>query len=276
MADLAATIPEILSADLAEEIPAAAAPRVAGRLERNRSKQRMQRILDKLVGRLVKDFGDELVSIVLYGSAAVGDHQGRFSDLNILCVLRGIGVRQLAQAEEVFHWWRKQGNPSPLLLSLDELHSSTDCFPIEFQDIRERHRILHGDDVVAGLEVGTVFYRAQVEHELRSKLLRLRQKAGGVLSDEGLLLRLMAESVSTFCILLRHTLLLSGHPCGFAKREIITNAEAAFGIDPQPFTTLIDLRDEQGKPRGLQPRLLLESYLEQIGKAVAAVDRLER
>ena len=34
--------------------------------------------------------------------------------------------------------------------------------------------------------VDNSFYRAQVEHELRAKLLRLRQKASGMLSDADL------------------------------------------------------------------------------------------
>ena len=54
------------------------------------------------------------------------------------------------------------------------------------------------------------FYRAQVEHDLRAKLLRLRQKAAGMLSDEDLLRRLLADSLSTFCVLFRHALHLSG------------------------------------------------------------------
>ena len=43
--------------------------------------------------------------------------------------------------------------------------------------------MLWGEDVIASLDVDRRYYRAQVEHELRSKMLRLRQKASGVLSD---------------------------------------------------------------------------------------------
>ena len=43
----------------------------------------MERTLKELVDRLTKTYQDRLVSVILYGSAAVGDHHGRFSDLNV-------------------------------------------------------------------------------------------------------------------------------------------------------------------------------------------------
>ena len=49
-----------------------------------------------------------------------------------------------------------------------------------------------------------------MEHELRAKLLRVRQKAGGMLSDPDLLRRLLLDSVSTFCVLFRHAVWLAG------------------------------------------------------------------
>ena len=236
----------------------------------------MEKTLNRLVERLTKGFEDRLVSVVLYGSAAVGEHHGRYSDINVLCVLRSVTLRELADAEPIFRWWRQLGNPSPLLLSAEELRTSTDCFPIEFTDIRDSHRILHGEDVAEDLEIDTTFYRAQVEYQLRAKLLRLRQKAGAVLSDRDLLLKLMAESLSTFCVLIRHALRLAGEKCGSEKREIVSCASQRFGMDPQSFTTLLDLREKKIKPRDIDPRSLFGSYLESVGAAVAAVDQLER
>jgi predicted nucleotidyltransferase len=232
--------------------------------------------LNQLVDRLRKAYEERLVSVVLYGSAAVGDHHGSFSDLNVLCVLREVTVRELGESASIFRWWRDKGNPAPLLLSLEEVQDSTDCFPIEFHDIRERHRVLHGEDVVKDLELSRVFYRAQVEHDLRAKLLRLRQKAAGVLEDRDLLLQLMAESISTFCVLFRHALLLYGVEAQFEKRAVVSQAAEKFGIEARPFQTLLDLRERKVKAREIQPGPLFESYLKEIGVVVGAVDRLEK
>ncbi len=224
--------------------------------------------------RLRKALPSDLISVVLYGSAASGEHRAKFSDINILCVLREITPVQLGASEPVFRWWQEQGNPSPLLLTGHELKTSTDCFPIEFHDIRQHHQILFGADLVRGLEIDNCYYRAQVEHELRAKLLRLRQKASGVLSDKEVLRRLLCHSVSTFCVLFRHALILHGDQSGAGKREVIERASARFGLKAVPFLQLLDLREERLKDKDVEPVALLAEYLREIGKVIDAVDLL--
>ena len=232
--------------------------------------------LDQLVEKLRKALDTGLVSVVLYGSAATGDHQDKFSDYNILCVLTKITPSELRAAEPVFRWWREQGNPSPLLLTEHELKTSTDCFAIEFHDIQRHHRLLYGKDVVTPLVVDDSFYRAEVEHDLRAKLLRLRQKASGMLADTALLRRLLVDSVATFCVLFRHALLLHGVDTPSNQREEIAAATDRFGIDPQPFETLLDVREERRKLREVDPEALLGSYLKGISAVIDAVDRLDK
>lgn len=236
----------------------------------------MERVLKQLIEKLTQAYSDRLVSVVLYGSAAVGDHHGRYSDINVFCVLKQVTPRELRDSGSVFTWWRELGNPAPLLMSESEVHRSADSFPIEFHDIQERHRLLHGADIVSTLAVDDRFYRAHVEHELRAKLLRLREKAAGVLGDKTLLLRLMADSVSTFCVLTRHVLRLRGLEAPWAKRDIIEQAQDKLGIDARPFRLLIDLREEKVKPRELDSPSLLESYLKEIHVVIDSVDRLEK
>jgi len=236
----------------------------------------MENLLNQLLEKLTKTFGERLVSVVLYGSAAAGDHHEGYSDLNVLCVLNEVTVRELEQSDPVFRWWREKKNPAPLLLSEHEVRTSTDCFAIEFHDIKTHHRILQGKDVISNLVVDDSFYRAQVEHDLLAKLLRLRQKASGALSDKDVLRSLLADSVSTFCILFRHALILQGVTGKSKKREVVEQAREAFGIDPLPFTKLLDLREGRIKPRELEPAGLLDSYLKQISVVIDAVDRLEK
>jgi len=235
----------------------------------------IQQKLQELVDRLRKAHRDRLVSVILYGSAVTGDHHHQFSDLNVLCVLTEVSPAALADSEPIFKWWRAQGNPSPLLLNEEEVHNSTDCFPIEFHDIAERRRVLFGRDVIEGLVIDKSFYRAQVEQELRSKLLRLRQKAAGVLADKQALLRLMIDSVSNFLVLSRHALLVSGVPAGSEKREIAGKL-ASIGANSAPFDTLLDLREQKKSARDIDPEALFAQYLRQIESLVAHVDQLEK
>ena len=236
----------------------------------------MEKVLQQLVDRMTKTFGDRLISVVLYGSAAGGEHDGSYSDLNVMCVLKDITVEELRQSEPVFHWWRGLHNPSPLLLSEDEVRTSTDCFPIEFHDMKERRRVLYGMDVVEPLVIDDSFYRAQVEHELRAKLLRLRQKAAGVMFDDKLLQQLMAESVTTFLLLIRHALRLAGYDAPFARMSILDQAASCMQVDPQPFQKLIEWRTSNQAPSNADSRKLLENYLAQINAVITAVDAIAK
>ena len=239
-------------------------------------KPNMESELNELVTRLKKAHGDSLVSVILYGSAVTGDHQKEFSDLNILSVLSEVTPRELADAQTVFTWWNEQGNPAPLLLSEHELATSTDCFAIEFHDIQHRHELLFGKDVITPLVIDDSFYRAQVEHELRAKLLRLRTKAAAVLSEKDALRRLLVDSVSTFCILFRHALLLHGVTVEPKNRGAIESARIKFEIDALPFTQLLDVREQIAKPKDIDPEPLLGSYLREISRVVDHVDRLAK
>jgi hypothetical protein len=235
----------------------------------------MERELAALVNRLAGTFQDRLVSVILYGSAAAGDHQSRFSDLNVFCVLRQLTPKELEESEPIFHWWRGLGNPAPLLLTEQETRSSADCFPIEFQDMKEHRKVLHGQDVIAGMEVDRRYWRAQLEHDLRVKVLRFRQLAAGVLSDRDRLLRLCVDSVSTFLVLGRHALLLAGKRAPAIKREIVPELERVLGVRADAFRELLSIREQKTPPQNSDVPTLFARYLTEIDALVLFVDGLE-
>lgn len=236
----------------------------------------MDRQLSDLVTRMKTAFGEHLVSAVLYGSAAMGDWDERGSDLNVLCVLDRLSPGELSASEPVFRWWRAQGNPPPLLLTEEEVRSSTDCFPMEFHDMKEHRRILFGPDLIEGLQIDGSFYRAQVEHELRAKQIRLRQKAAEVLPDRKRLTKLLTDSISTFCVLGRHALLLSGHQPRWAKREILASLEPVLDRPLSGANAILSIRISGEKNAGAADVSILEKYLEDVDALVRFVDALNK
>jgi len=170
-------------------------------------------------------------------------------------------------------WWREEGNPSPLLMTEDEVYRSADSFPMEFHDMQQRRRVLYGPDPIADLVVKDTHYRTQVEHELRTNLLRLRQQGASVLSDSAALLALCANSVSTFCVLGRHALVLAERTPSQDRREMIRELAAAIPADLTSFETLLDVRESKGTNG--EPSELFAEYLVSIGKLVVFVDRLK-
>lgn len=234
----------------------------------------MEKLLNELVSRLKSAYGDNLVSVVLYGSAATGEYHEKFSDLNVLCVLKSIGVRELEKGEEAVGWWLKQKQPLPLFLSREEVDNSCDAFPIEFLDIQQNHRILYGEDVVEKIEVKTPQHRRQVEHETRSGLLRLRDRYLSLQRNKKEVAQLMLDSLPTFSTLFRHTLILGGVAAPSKKREIFQATAARFSITAEPFLTLLETREGKRKLADDEVTPLFEAYLTEITRMTAAVDKL--
>lgn len=234
----------------------------------------MEQLLNEIVKRLQEAYGDDLVSIILYGSAASGDYQEKFSDLNILCALRVVGVPELRRASHVIEWWKKQKQPPPLLLSVEETRNAQDAFPIEFLDIQQSHRVLYGENLASQIQVNAAHHRRQVEHELRSGLLRLRARYLGLQREEKEVIQLMAKSLATFATLARHALILAESSAPLRKREIFEAAAQRFGLHPLPFETLLRIREGTQKVAGEQVHALFASYLEQITRLAQAVDSL--
>lgn len=234
----------------------------------------MKKRLSDLTERLKADLGERLVSVILYGSAAMDDWHEKSSDLNVLCVLDRLSASELAQSEPAIRWWRQQGSPAPLLLNEEEVRTSTDCFPMEFHDMQEHRRVLYGRDVIAGLEIDRSFYRAQVEHELRAKQIRLRQKGAEALKDAGRLTGLMTDSISTFCVLGRHALILAGRPARWKKREVIEGLEQAMGMRMAAANEILAIRGSGKRLSQADALSLYDNYLGEIDAMVRFADGL--
>src|SRR6185295_12890905 len=99
--------------------------------------------LDELVAQLQKVYGPELRSVVLYGSAAAGEHIPKRSDYNVLVIVDSLTMTHLRAEAAVAQAWGESGNPPPLTLTTQEWRSSADIFPMEYADVLERHRVLH-------------------------------------------------------------------------------------------------------------------------------------
>src|SRR3954462_14721086 len=97
--------------------------------------------------------GAPLSAVVLYGSAAAGEHIPKQSDYNVLVLLDQIEPTTLAAASAVAQAWSDAGNPPPMTMTVGEWRRSSDVFPMEYADILDRHRVLHGTPPFEGISV---------------------------------------------------------------------------------------------------------------------------
>ena len=235
---------------------------------------KLEEHLNGLVQRLSGATGQNLVSVVLHGSAAADDFQPEFSDVNVLGVVGELSPPAMQSLAPVLSWWTGLGLPAPLFFTQSELQAVADVFPIEMFDIKHRHRILHGIDPFQDLEVPMALHRVQLEHEIRTKLLLLRQHYLSVAGDSAKVRHLMLDSASNFLALFRHTLIAVGEAPPHHKTEVLQRIAAKLGFDPQPLQQLLDVRQHKLKTETLDVNQVFAGYLRAIEVVVEAVDKL--
>lgn len=232
----------------------------------------MKHQLDEFVERLKAAAGTNLDSVVLYGSAAGDDYHEHYSDVNLLCLLHDAGGPALKQLAPVFEWWSKKlHHRLPLCMTTEELHTSADVFAIETLDLKHKHRILAGRDFLAEVEVPMNLHRVQLEHELRSLLLKLRQHYLMAPGEEELK-QAVAKSISSVVTLLRHALIAADRHVPPQKKAVITAAGEAFGMDLGAFQEALELRESRAAKVGIDP--LYQRYLKAVELVTQRVDQL--
>jgi predicted nucleotidyltransferase len=223
--------------------------------------------LEQFASRLEAALGENLVSLVLFGSAARGTHVEGRSDLNLLLIVKDAGVARLHAATPVLAEWAKAGEPAPLVFAEQEWRASTDVFPIEIEDMREAHRVLAGRDPFEGIVTRRADLRRELEHELRGKVLRLRTEYAAAAADGKALGRLLVHSAGTFFILFRAALrLVRGVPPA-GHDALVRETAAAAGLDAAAFEWVL------GALGGKEPKAL-EAYDPIAGKYVDAMEVL--
>jgi predicted nucleotidyltransferase len=233
----------------------------------------MEAKLTEFVNRLKAAIPDSLKTVVLYGSAVTGEFRAEHSDLNVLCVVDRADAALLENAHGVAEWWMRQGNLAPLIFTVDELRRSADVFAIELLDMKLHHRILYGTDFLDDFEVPLHLHRLQVERELRTAWLRLRQAILAAPLSNKVHVDIMLKSVSPFCALFRHALLALGHDMPATKRETVDAIASLTGGNPTAFQTVLDLREGKRKKSEIDVEVSLNAYLELVEVVTNEVDR---
>src|ERR687890_750438 len=178
-----------------------------------------QEAFNHLVGDLKATHGDNLASVVLYGSAASGDFVQLESDYNVLIALQHITPEDLRLAQAAMREWQRLGHPLPVYFTFSELRDAADVFPIEFHQMEKARVVLYGRDPFDGLRFSDANLRHQTEYELRSRLIQLRRLYIPASVSVDRLAALMSDSLASFAALFRPVLMLHNVEPPVAKPE---------------------------------------------------------
>jgi hypothetical protein len=228
--------------------------------------------LEDLAAQLGAAYGGDLVSVVLYGSAAGGEHTKR-SDQNVLVVVKEVGLSHMKAAASVSRAWSDAGNPAPLTFTEREWRGSADIFPMEYADILERNRVLAGKPPFDGISVDREDLRLQLEHEAMGKLLKLRQGVLATGGDERRLLELVTASLSTLMVIFRAFVRLHGDVPPADNLRLVDEVARRASFAAEPFARAVrHARGEAPIPPKDAPDLV-GGYIGGMERLVSYLDR---
>lgn len=232
--------------------------------------------VNQLVDDLKTTHGDNLVSVVLYGSAAAGDHVELRSDYNILVALNRITPEDLRLAQAPMREWQRLGHPLPVYFTVEELKDAADVFPIEFLHMEKARLVLYGRDPFEFVEVSENNLRLQTEYELRSKFIQLRRLYIPASTSAERLGALMIDSLSSFASLFRPVLTLHGKEPPKGKPDAVRATVELLNLDAAPFERIFALRASgEANLTEKDANNIFAAYMAQIERVIEAVDRLE-
>ena len=176
-------------------------------------------MLDRAVAAMRQALGENLCSCSLYGSAVRGNAVEGVSDLNVLIILRESTPNAHRALADVLAAYPRI---DPFILSRVGFERSARAFATKFQSIRRNYRLLHGEDVLAGLKFEPQMERFLCEQAIRN--LRLRLVYAFVMRKEKkLYVRHLAQQVTPLFVQFSEALRLSGIevPKDFAARVAV-------------------------------------------------------
>lgn len=230
--------------------------------------------INDFVGRLRSAAGDNLESVILFGSAVAGDFHPEFSNVNLFCVIRDSSFGALQALAPAVKWWDAQKQPPPLFMTRSEMKRSTDVFTIELIDMQQHHRVVFGADVLGDLSIPTNLHRIQVEYELQEKVSLLRQHLLLASGKDSRLWDLLLRSVSSFATLFRHALIVLGHDAPTGKREAVQALAMQIGFDASGILQVLDVRERKSDRKQFSVTNVFSRYLAALEQVTSAVDKM--
>jgi predicted nucleotidyltransferase len=220
-------------------------------------------------------YGDDLISIILYGSAAGDDYNPGRSDLNFLIVLSEAAIDHLDRAIGIVSRWKKKNVAVPLFMTRSYIASSLDSYPIEFLNMQMKYILVYGEDVLKDVSIKSDHVRLQCEREIKGKLLLLR---AGFLQTEGKkrkIKELISSSITAFVSIFSGILYIRNVGIPGTRRKILSAVAKEIPVNMSIFTECMDVKEDKRNFSSAEINTLFKDYLCEIRKLWEFVDKME-
>ena len=238
-------------------------------------RQKPEEIFPEIIEDYQKIYGDDLISILLYGSGAGNDYHPGKSDLNFLIILSEAAIDHLDRAIKTVSKWEKKKVATPLIMTKPYINSSLDSYPLEFLNMKQNYILVYGEDVLKNISFEAHHLRLQCEREIKGKLLLLREgflKTGG---KEKRIKELIKASITAFISIFNGILYLNNVAIPSNRREIIQSVAREIPVDQEIFIKCLNIKEEKEKFSSSEIKDIFKAYLIEVRKLWESVDKME-
>jgi hypothetical protein len=243
-------------------------------LERHEPTQIVLAAAQRWLAPVRAQLGDDFLSAYITGSALAPGFDPDKRHINVLVVAKDLPLSRMDGVAAVVPHNAKPPHIDPMFMTMQQVQRSLDVFPIEWQDLKERHWPLEGVDLFDTLEVPQTYLRLQIEQELRGKQLRLIQD---YLTSAGHPERLhasLARLASGFHTVFRTLIRLSGEAPPATLERVLARVAELHDLDANALGNAHRLRALRKHPGADETRAMYKAFLDQIERLTSAVDSL--
>lgn len=153
----------------------------------------VREVLSRFLAAAQQAFAEDLLSAVLFGSAADGTLR-KSSDVNLILALRRYEPLRAEQLRNELAAAEAAILLRVMFLLEEEIPAACDAFAQKFSDILRRRAVLLGPDLFAGISISRAAQVRRLRQVLLNLLLRLREIHSGYDSASRSALTMMADS----------------------------------------------------------------------------------
>ncbi len=219
-------------------------------------------------------YRDDLIAIMLYGSASSGEFVEAHSNVNLLVVLKNTDLSTLDLSRKLVNK-RSHRRLEPLFLSHEYLLSSSDVFPVEFLDMKENYICLYGQDVLKEIKIDLKNLRFQCEQELKSKLILLKQQYLKINpKNKAALAKLLFRNLTSLLHILRNLVRIKGKTPSYKKEDILSEAAVELKTEVAVFLRILQAKKNSAALKADDFKALLADFVLELDKIAKIADSL--
>lgn len=227
--------------------------------------------LDDFISNLKKTLGDNLVSILIFGSQAFVEPEKLKSNINLMVIVEHLTSDELKQIAKPVQKWVKAKNPIPIVMGKSEWYSSFDVYALEYTDIKEKYRLLYGEDLTKDINVDKHYLRLQCESELKNLFLKYRNHYLLNINSDREMEKLANNVIKTLLVIFRGVIRLHNELVPESSEYVILQAAKFLEFDTDLLIKMANVREGKADYKHKEIRtisdrmvLILQDILRQV------------